>query len=74
MVEVALDLAVAVVLAVELTAHAATQVTASNAAAWEILAHAMDLQVVMDLDTLCVEMDQAVAQDAAAALENIIIY
>ena len=66
--EVALDLAV------ELTAHAATQVTASNAAAWEILAHAMDLQVVMDLDTSCVEMDQAVAQNAAAALENIIIY
>ena len=67
--------AVAVVaeVAVELIAHAATQETASNAAVWEILAHVMDSQAVMALDTLCVVMDQAAAQDAAA-VENIIIY
>ena len=64
---------VVAVAAVELIAHAATQETASNAAVWEILAHVMDSLAVMDLDTLCVVMDQAAAQDAAA-VENIIIY
>lgn len=72
-VEVLVEVVAVAVAAVELIAHAATQETASNAAVWEILAHVMDSLAVMDLDTLCVVMDQAAAQDAAA-VENIIIY